>query len=181
MSTFEALWVGLRRPLRTASSILTAAIVCLSSSKIAYCKSFDLDEPQTAAVLCFGALSGSIGATSVYRKWQSKISGNRRSISFVHQTNRIHLRILIQPSTYYELDYKPRDRPGTLNYILVFGTLWIILWQEKDGRDYIKGWYPRWPRWYPQCRYLMLWVNTRPLDCIQRVRFPLTCIFLLFL
>lgn len=36
--------------------------------KIAYCKSFDLDEPQTVAVLCFGALSGSIGATSVYRK-----------------------------------------------------------------------------------------------------------------
>lgn len=34
--------------------------------KIAYCKSFQLDEPQTVAVLCFGALSGSIGATSVY-------------------------------------------------------------------------------------------------------------------
>ena len=36
--------------------------------KIAYCKSFDLEEPQTVAVLCFGALSGSIGATSVYRE-----------------------------------------------------------------------------------------------------------------
>ncbi|KAJ9110277.1 hypothetical protein QFC19_001680 [Naganishia cerealis] len=34
--------------------------------KIAYCKSFDLDEPQVLAVLSFGALSGSIGATSVY-------------------------------------------------------------------------------------------------------------------
>jgi solute carrier family 25 phosphate transporter 23/24/25/41 len=36
--------------------------------KIAYCKSFCLEEPQTVAVLCFGALSGSIGATSVYRE-----------------------------------------------------------------------------------------------------------------
>jgi hypothetical protein len=36
--------------------------------KIAYCKSFGLEEPQTVAVLCFGALSGSIGATSVYRE-----------------------------------------------------------------------------------------------------------------
>jgi hypothetical protein len=43
--------------------------------KIAYCKSFALEEPQTVAVLCFGALSGSIGATSVYREFATAVLG----------------------------------------------------------------------------------------------------------
>lgn len=36
--------------------------------KTAYCRSTDTDEPPVFAVLSFGALSGSIGAASVYRK-----------------------------------------------------------------------------------------------------------------
>ena len=36
--------------------------------KRAYCRSTGKDEPETLAVLSFGALSGSIGAASVYRE-----------------------------------------------------------------------------------------------------------------
>ncbi len=36
--------------------------------KAAYCKSTGKEEPEVYAVLSFGALSGSIGAASVYRK-----------------------------------------------------------------------------------------------------------------
>lgn len=39
--------------------------------KTAYCRSTDTDEPPVFAVLSFGALSGSIGAASVYRKPRS--------------------------------------------------------------------------------------------------------------
>lgn len=38
--------------------------------KIAYLNSTGADEPPTWAVLSFGAMSGSIGATSVYREGQ---------------------------------------------------------------------------------------------------------------
>lgn len=37
--------------------------------KTTYCKSMEVDEPPVYAVLCFGALSGSIGAATVYRKF----------------------------------------------------------------------------------------------------------------
>ena len=37
--------------------------------KNAYCRSTGKDEPEVFAVLSFGALSGSIGAASVYREW----------------------------------------------------------------------------------------------------------------
>lgn len=36
-------------------------------SKINYCRHFQIDEPETYAVLSFGAISGGVGATSVYR------------------------------------------------------------------------------------------------------------------
>lgn len=36
--------------------------------KTAYCRSTGKEEPEVYAVLSFGALSGSIGAASVYRK-----------------------------------------------------------------------------------------------------------------
>lgn len=36
--------------------------------KTAYCRSTKADEPPVFAVLSFGALSGSIGAATVYRK-----------------------------------------------------------------------------------------------------------------
>ena len=36
--------------------------------KTAYCRSTGKDEPEVYAVLSFGALSGSIGAASVYRE-----------------------------------------------------------------------------------------------------------------
>jgi solute carrier family 25 phosphate transporter 23/24/25/41 len=36
--------------------------------KTTYCRSMDTDEPPIYAVLSFGALSGSIGAASVYRE-----------------------------------------------------------------------------------------------------------------
>jgi hypothetical protein len=37
--------------------------------KTTYCRSTGLDEPPVFAVLSFGALSGSIGAASVYREY----------------------------------------------------------------------------------------------------------------
>jgi hypothetical protein len=37
--------------------------------KRAYCRSTGKDEPEVFAVLSFGALSGSIGAASVYREF----------------------------------------------------------------------------------------------------------------
>lgn len=37
--------------------------------KTTYCKSMNVDEPPVYAVLCFGALSGSIGAATVYREF----------------------------------------------------------------------------------------------------------------
>lgn len=36
--------------------------------KTAYCRSTGKEEPEVYAVLSFGALSGSIGAASVYRE-----------------------------------------------------------------------------------------------------------------
>lgn len=36
--------------------------------KMTYCRSMKVDEPPIYAVLSFGALSGSIGAASVYRE-----------------------------------------------------------------------------------------------------------------
>jgi hypothetical protein len=41
--------------------------------KKAYLKSTGRDEPEVYAVLCFGALSGSIGAASVYRKCRTSL------------------------------------------------------------------------------------------------------------
>jgi hypothetical protein len=35
--------------------------------KIAYCRHFGIEEPETYATLAFGAVSGGVGATSVYR------------------------------------------------------------------------------------------------------------------
>jgi solute carrier family 25 (mitochondrial phosphate transporter), member 23/24/25/41 len=34
--------------------------------KLSYCQHFELEEPETYAVLAFGAISGGVGATSVY-------------------------------------------------------------------------------------------------------------------
>jgi hypothetical protein len=60
----------------------------------AYCKSMKVDEPGVMATLSFGALSGSIGAASVYRECFSSIIAYKLRNSYLYE-----LTISRQPSS----------------------------------------------------------------------------------
>lgn len=48
-------------------------------SKLSYCDHFHLEEPDTMAVLTFGAISGGVGATSVYRAFRLSFEAHASS------------------------------------------------------------------------------------------------------
>lgn len=58
--------------------------------KTAYCRSTGKDEPEVYAVLSFGALSGSIGAATVYREYHlvHSLSTTSEPVSFPSDPSR---------------------------------------------------------------------------------------------
>lgn len=85
--------------------------------KRAYCKSTGKDEPEVLATLGFGAMSGSIGAASVYREYQIYFFFLDVIFNFMRyyqSTNTDQYQLLI----YYVLDFKHLDHQVILNSIL---------------------------------------------------------------